>query len=319
MPIKTYEKVQSLAELLEVERDQEPPTESDLQDLRADLDRDLTDLASGWGDRPHGPLRITKARLQSTGVCHAQVLAEAQPFVLDSDVAMGAICDIAAGIVALHPTYRPESGWFHALEPALAPERPDVVSLIADFPHDQAELFFETLDQRCNSLPTLIGDVRQRQHTVRERARMLFGEAQVLLSIETDLVTRGEHPTITEVKSGRFGPWILDELRFYALVRSLRDMTAPSWLCAISLADDNFTAIPLRIEDLFAAARRVVAAAEVLMNIDRLVFARQPVPTTPGSQCRWCRRVRVCPDVSDTILSELPALTYPEAALDDEF
>jgi len=319
MATKTIENAKSVAELLDVEPDSNPPSEGDLQYLRADLEADLATITADWDDRPSGPLRITKARLRSTGICHAQVLAEAEPFVLDTDVACGAVCDLAAGLVVTHPSVEVENGWFGYLKGVLAQERPDIVALVEELNDDEREVFFATVDERCHVLRTLIGDVRRSQPTIRERARLLFDEAGVLLSAETDLVVRGKHPAIIEVKSGKLGPWILDELRFYALVRALRDLKAPSFLCSISLADRNLGAAHLRLEDLFAAARSVVATAEALVSIDRSVGDGRPVQTSPGAHCRWCRRVRLCPDVSDSVLSELPPVTIAEGVFDDEY
>lgn len=316
--MSTIDGIQSLAELMDVEPTGDLPSEDDLRDLRDDIEADLVAITSEWDDRPDSPLRITKARLQSTGICHAQVLAEAEPFVLDTDVAAGAICDIAAGFVVIHPTYEPAGDWFEALRWALAQERPDILELVEQLDPDQRAVFVATVDDRCNALRDLIGDVRHCQPTIRERARLPFDRAGVLLSVETDLLTRGKHPTIVELKSGRLGPWVLDELRFYALVRSLRDLRAPTFMCSISLSDHNITALPLRFDDLVAAARRVVAAAEALVDIDRSVGAGEPVQTSPGGHCRWCRRVRVCPAVSDSVLSELPPVTVSEGVFDDD-
>jgi hypothetical protein len=227
LAVRTYENVQSLEELLDVEPDIDPPNSAELFDVRDGLERALNEIVDGWEDRPHGALRINKARLQSTGICHAQVLAETQPFELGSDVALGAICDIAAGIVALHPSFEPADGWYRALEPALIQERADVVSFVSGFIGDQAELFGEMVDKRCRLLPSLVGDIRHAQTTIRERARVLFAEARVLLTAETDLAASVNRSVLAEVKSGSFGPWILDELHHYALVRSLRDLVAP--------------------------------------------------------------------------------------------
>ena len=311
--------IQSLAELMDVEPTGDLPGEDDLRDLREDIEADLVAITSEWDDRPDGPLRITKARLQSTGICHAQVLSEAEPFVLDTDVAAGAICDIAAGFVVIHPTYEPAGDWLEALRWALAQERPDILELVGRLDPDQLDVFVATVNERCNALRDLIGDVRHSRPTIRERARLPFDQAGVLLSAETDLLTRGEHPTIVELKSGKLGPWVLDELRFYALVRSLRDLRAPTFMCSISLSDRNITALPLRFDDLTAAARRVVAAAEALVDIDRSVGAGRAVQTSPGGHCRWCRRVRACAAVSDSVLSELPPITVREGVFDDEF
>jgi len=308
--------IESLAELLDVEPAGDLPGEDDLRDLRDDIEADLVAITSEWGDRPDSPLRITKARLQSTGICHAQVLSEAEPFVLDTDVAAGAICDIAAGFVVIHPTFEPAGDWFEALRWALAQERPDILELVERLDPDQRAVFLATVNERCNALGDLIGDVRRSQPTIRERARLPFDRAGVLLSTETDILLRQPHPTIVELKNGKLGPWVLDELRFYALVRSLRDLRPPTFLCSISLSDRNITALPLRFDDLTAAARRVVATAEALVDIDRSVSAGQAVATSPGGHCRWCRRARSCPAVSDTVLSELPPVTMDMGATD---
>lgn len=304
--MRSFEHSQSVAELLGAAPVESAPTSDDLRLIRSVLEADLAEVTAGWSARPDGPLRLTKGRLRSTAICPAQVLAEADPFSLDSDVALGAICDIASGIVAVHPTYRPSTTWIADLRPALEAERPDVVEFVDRLAGDQLEVFVETVEERCQHLAPLIGDVRNATLTVRERARVLFGEANVLLTGETDIAVRDGQSVIVEVKSGSFGPWVVGELRHYALVRALRDLRAPAFGCAITLADGRMTPTPIRLEELHAAARQIVAAAEVLVEIDQCVVGGRPVRTQPGDHCRWCRRARVCPDVSDQVLDDLP-------------
>lgn len=305
----TYEQAATVADLLDVEPAGAGPTEDDLREMRAVLEADLNEVTAGWVDRPQSPLRLTKARLRSTAMCSAQILAEADPFELDSDVALGAICDIASGVVAAHPTYRPASSWLDDLRATLMAERRDVLEFVEGLGGEQLEVFTETVDERCERLGPLLGDLRAASLTVRERSRVTFKGAGVLLTGETDMAVGTKSVVLVEVKSGGFGPGVASELRHYMLVRALRDLRAPSFGCAVTLADGQMTPLPVRLDELHTAARQVIAAAEAMVEVDQCVAEGRPVPTKSGGHCRWCRRARVCPDVSDSVLSELPVGT----------
>jgi len=296
--------------------DDEGPTAADIAELRDELAADLRAVTAEWPDRPHGPLRVTKARMRATAQCAAQVLGEVEPYALDSSLAVGRVCDLAAGVVAVHPGFSPTDSWYEALLSALMQEHPDVVDLVANMRPDDREMLRVDIDRRCAELPGLLGDLNTQRITVRERIAVEFAESNVLLAAEIDLTVGGGRRLLVEVKSGSFGSSVPDELRHYGLLGALRDGVAPLGGCAVTLNDGAVTSIPLRLVDLRTAARRLVTTAERLVQIDRYLASGQPVPTSPGGHCRWCRRVRSCADVDERVLAELPAV-YRSVSDDD--
>ena len=301
-----FERASSVAEAAALVPSDGGPTPHDVDDIRAALDHDLAAVVAGW-DRPNGWLRVTKARMRATSVCSAQVLGEHEPYPLDSSLAVGRICDLAAGMVAVHPTLAPERSWYETLLPVLRQEHPEVVDFAARLEGDDFEMLRADVERRCNEIGTLLGDLRGEHITVRERVAVRFDDAHVSLAAEVDLTVGSGRRLLVEVKSGSFGASIPDELRHYGLLVALRDGVAPAGGCAVALADRTMTTVPFRLDDLRTAARRVVATAEQLVAIDRAIASGRSVPTSPGDHCRWCRRVRVCDAVDERVLAALPA------------
>jgi hypothetical protein len=296
------------------------PCREDVEELYALLSAELAELMANWAGRPAGPLRITKGRVRSTSLCPAQVLGEVVDVRVGQELALGIICDIAAGQFAVHPKMSVEAGWYQRLESAVRQERPEVAVFVDGLDSAQRHELFAEIDERCAKLPDQLGVLLAHRPTVRERARVDFPGPRVVLAAEIDLAVGpvGER-VLCEVKSGHFGPWLAEEVRHYGLVVSLRDMASPKLGCAAALADDLPTPIPLRLEDLEHAATRVLQAAEVLVDIDRSIAARKAVRTTPGEHCRWCARAPDCPDVSDLVRAELETIRLDTSDIDDDF
>ncbi len=306
--MSSFEQAESVAEALHAAALDDAPTAADIEEVREQMTADLDEVVADWNDRPDGWLRVNKARMRTTALCPAQVLGETEPSELSGNLVVGIICDIAAGMVALHQGFAEDGNWFGAIESTLQQERPEVVDYINRLGVDDRSMLLADIDDRCGNLGSLLGDLHAERLTVRERITVPFVDARVLLAAEIDLTVGSGRRLIVEVKSGSFGVSIPDEIRHYALLLALRDGELPRAGCAVALRDGRVTPIPLRMVDLHTAARRVVATAEHLVEIDQRVFSGRAVDTAPGGHCRWCRRVRSCDAVDERVLAELPAV-----------
>lgn len=220
------------------------PSWNELFELRRYLRLGLADLVADrrTGSEPVGvaPLRLTKGRVRTAAICPAQVLAEIDPFGVNFNIAVGIVCDAAAGILALHPGFRPEStdlsgtgsgarGWFETLCPSLQQERPHLIEFVDQLGHSDRADFDHVVDDLCGVLPDLLGDLRPHRPTVHHRIAHVpvpgvhvTGEIDIACDFSIEGVARGR--ILAEVKSGRFSPRISDELAHYGLITTLQQL-----------------------------------------------------------------------------------------------
>ena len=320
----------------------EAPSWADLFELQRYLRLGLTDLLADRGD-DGAPLRLTKGRVRTASICPAQVLGETNAFGINFSIAVGIVCDAAAGILALHPGFRPIDGWFWSLRPSLSEEHAHLIEFVdAMEPNDQVD-FGHVVDDLCGSLPELLGDLRPHRPTVHDRIAFvpvpgvhITGEVDLAVDLSATEVRRATGRILAEVKSGRFSPRISDELAHYALITLLRGLpaaiddptiggrivkrddgseAAPIVVgCSISLGDLTVTPVPLGIEVLEKSARRLLETTRILLTVDEAMKAGPGgtgPATNPGDHCRWCRRVAQCGDAPDLVLAELDATLRP--------
>jgi hypothetical protein len=95
-----------------------------------------------------------------------------------------------------------------------------------------------------------------------------------------------------ELKTGADRPEFVDDLRFYALVATLRFGVPPFRLATLLLDDGTYRPEDVTEDVLEAAARRVAGA--VLRHVE-LMGEREP-SLRPGPWCRWCPRAETCPE-----------------------
>ena len=82
--------------------------------------------------------------------------------------------------------------------------------------------------------------------------------------------------------------------------------------------NERVVAFPIRFDEVEVAARRLLSSIRALVDIDTRIATGQPVPTRPGSHCRNCRRIRLCPDADETALAELPTAHAEPDVEEDE-
>ncbi len=323
-PVPGRLSVADLAACRPEDLDYQPPTLAELRDLARYLNLGLTNLVESWEDRPPGPLRLTKGRIRSARACPAQVLNELTSGSMNFQLAVGTVCDLAAGVLAVHPRFTGADGWYHSLTAALDQEHPEVPQFVEQLDEMGQEDFTHKVDELCLPLPDLLGDLTGLQPVTHQRIALSLGDPEpldVLLTGEVDVAVGTDIQVLVEVKSGAISPRVVDELTHYGLIVALQrlrrleigrreagepqvghpdygsvDQTPMSPIvgCALTLGDLAVTPVPFTIENLQAAAKRVLEAVDVLIAIDAAVVAGRDIPTDPGPYCRWCARLDRC-------------------------
>jgi hypothetical protein len=117
-----------------------------------------------------------------------------------------------------------------------------------------------------------------------------------------DLVLGGPgRKVIIDLKTGRLTPTHRDDLRFYALIETLRSRQAPRRLASYSLDSARLDDEDVTEGLLQSAVRRT--AHGTLLIADLVLKTREP-DVRPGFQCRWCPANESC-DVGAQFLRQL--------------
>ncbi len=95
---------------------------------------------------------------------------------------------------------------------------------------------------------------------------------------------------VVDLKTGGAYPSHLDDLRFYALVYTLRIGVPPFRVASYYLDTATFHVEDVSVDTLALAARRTVDGARKLLELRQ---GRSP-EITPGPQCSWCRLAETC-------------------------
>lgn len=118
---------------------------------------------------------------------------------------------------------------------------------------------------------------------------------RVVLRGKVDLVlgqARGDEARVlvVDLKTGRAYPSHLDDLRYYALVQTLRVGVPPFRVASYYLDTATFHHEDVTVDTLAIAMRRTVDGVAKLVE---LAGGREP-DITPGPQCGWCRLAPRC-------------------------
>jgi hypothetical protein len=98
---------------------------------------------------------------------------------------------------------------------------------------------------------------------------------------------------IIDFKTGRASRMHIDDLRFYALLETIRVGVPPFRLATFSLDSGTWQAEDVDVDILAATIRRVVAGAAKLAEVG--ATDARPAVLTPGPACRWCAAADSCP------------------------
>jgi hypothetical protein len=288
---------QEVIDLLGAAPEERPVFAPSLRDvLLAELEDGLADLGPEIG--PDDPLFISKRALSNVHGCELRHMVErGTDFAWNATIAKGSVAHKA---IELSVHWRGEPDPLDMVDEALArlTEGGDSLAtwLQACPEGERAELramanervvtFFECFPPlKARWVPVTEG---------RQRATLLGG--RIVLSGRTDLsLGRADGSTagkvIIDLKTGGFSPSHLDDLRFYALVETLRLGTPPRLLASYYL--DSGRAHPEAVTEglLHAAVARTVDGARILHQLE--VGTREPL-ARPGRTCRWCPALAGC-------------------------
>ena len=121
--------------------------------------------------------------------------------------------------------------------------------------------------------------------------RVELGASQIVLRSKVDLALgrpagHEARVLIVDVKTGRPYPSHLDDLRYYALLETLRSRVPPFRVASYYLESARWQAEDITEELLVVAAHRVIDGVRKLADLR--LGVRQPT-TNPGPACAYCR------------------------------
>jgi hypothetical protein len=170
---------------------------------------------------------------------------------------------------------------------------------------ERAELHGEATE-RVNMFLECFPRLEPRWRPVAEsRLRADLNDDRIVLSGKVDLtVGRAEGvragKVLIDLKTGGFAPSHRDDLRFYALIETLRLGVPPRLLASYYLDGGRLQQEVVSEDTLAVAFERVVAGADAAVALRH--EGREPV-LRPGAPCRWCPRRSAC-DVGQRHLEE---------------
>lgn len=257
-----------------------------VETLRIQLEESLAPLAKKLS--PERPLYISKSSLTTVHGCEAHFMASLDTFEWTLLNVRGTV---------MHKAVELSINWRGPIEPAelvdeaLARLEDEESRGPSEFisqlsPGDRAQLRGYAVDLYTKfeeSFPPLKASWRP---VTESAARVELFSGAIFMSTRVDLTLGGPgSKVIIDLKSGRIYSNHREDLRFYALVESLRSGQAPRRLATYSLESARADVEEVTEGVLQAAARRVVDGATAIYELTR--ENREP-KLNPGPQCRWC-------------------------------
>ncbi|HEY6533211.1 MAG TPA: PD-(D/E)XK nuclease family protein [Acidimicrobiales bacterium] len=288
---------QEVLDLLGASPEERPTFDPGLRDdLQAELEDGLAEIAPEL--EPDKPLWVSKRDLATVHGCELRHLAEGEAgFSWSAGTARGAVAHKAIEL-SIHWPGEPDP--LEMVDEAMA-RLANGGDGLADWLQtcgeaERAELR-AAANERVVTFLECFPPLKAKWRPVTEgrlRANLLGG--RVVLAGRTDLslgrsigTTAGK--VIIDLKTGGHSPSHLDDLRFYALVETLRLGTPPRLLASYYL--DAGRAQPEAVTEglLRAAVARTIDGAHILHQLE--VGTREP-QVRPGPMCRWCPALHRC-------------------------
>lgn len=273
--------------------DDRPAFDPELRDeLRAELEEGVAEVAAGLD--PERPMRINKHALASVHGCEAKWLAEAdEPFVVTPATARGTVVHKAVELSVHWPHERdrhPLDLVDAAVESLMAADTWVTEFLAGMSTLEQAELRGNAGEVVAKFLETW-PPMPSSWWPVTETALWAeLGAGRVKLRGVVDL-TLGRaregraNKAVIDLKTGGFVPGHVEDLRFYALLDTLRCGVPPRLLATYYL--DAGTLQPELVTEqlLWSAVARTV---DGVRRIAELRAATVEPTRRPSPACRWC-------------------------------
>jgi hypothetical protein len=282
---------QEVLEVLGATSGSRPQFDAELRHhLRAELEADLAAVAERL---PEGEtLFLSKHQLTAVHGCEARLLAEQDGvFAWSVPLARGSITHKA---IELSIHWKGDPTPLDLVDEAVA-SLSHQDSRLADWLRtareaDLAELRSQANDRVAKFLECFPPLSARWRPVTESRLRVDLAGGRIILRGQADLVLgRAEGTTagkvIIDLKSGGFSPSHLDDLRFYALLETMRIGIPPRLVASYYL--DSGRPHPETVSEsvLEAAVARTVDGADRLVALQH--DAKAPIKRT-GAACRWC-------------------------------
>lgn len=289
---------QTVLDQLGADRSRRPSFDTDLRDLlRARLEAGLAPSRRQLGDQT---VLVNKRSLSLVHGCEAHYLADIDaPFEVRQPMVIGTVTHKA---VELSINWRGEVVPGDLVDHAVASlEHSD--SWVTDFlqtrsERERAELRSDVVE-RFTMFAETFPPLRAGWRPVTEAGlRVELADGQVILRGKVDLTLGQPDGTVAgkvliDFKTGRTRPAHLDDLRFYALLETLRVGVPPRLMASYYLDQGKLVAEAVTTRILDATEARVVDG--IRRMIDLVTDEREPVKR-PGPSCRWCPLLDTCPE-----------------------
>jgi len=275
-------------------------------DLRVELRAELEDgvasiepLLAELGATPEQPINVNKHTLSQVHGCEVNLLAEEAAGFPGWTVAR-ARGTVAHKAIELSLNMRGEPPPVELVDHALArlTEGDHYLSewLQALPDAERAELRAEAAD-RVTQFVECWPPLKAAWRPVTEsslRGELLGGRIQLRGKVDltigkADGTTAGK--VLVDLKTGRFSPHHLDDLRFYALLEVLRLGVPPRRLATYYLDKGDFMAEDVSVSLLRSTVART---ADGVVKLVELRAARREPVTRVGPSCRWCPVAATC-------------------------
>jgi hypothetical protein len=265
-------------------------------ELRDELEDRLTPLVERFPEDE--TLWVSKHLLSSVHGCEAMFLArDAEEFAWTPANARGTVSHKA---IELSVSWRGDPAPGVLVDEAIARliASTDRISLYlgALGEGERAELHSEAVE-RVSKFQECFPVLEARWRPVAEsRLRADLCSDRIVLSGKVDLtvgrpdgVRAGK--VLVDLKTGGFAPSHVDDLRFYALIETLRLGVPPRLLASYYLDGGRLHDEPVTEALLHSALERVVQGVDAAVALRH--EGREPV-LRPGAPCRWCPRRDEC-------------------------
>lgn len=301
-------------ELLRSPGTERPSFDAELgEDLRSQLDQGLEAAAAELDD----VLFVGKYPLAMVHGCEARFLAEdGRPFELRLPMVAGTVAHKAIQLsqyAAVDPL--PADLVDGALERIAGDQDRTADWLDAASPAERADVM-ALATERVVKFLECFPPLRRNWRPVTEMAmRAELCDGRIVLSGRVDLAMG--KPTGTQankafidLKTGGRAPYHLDDLRYYALIETLRLGVPPFRVGSLYLDQGVLAVEDVTVPLLYSAAARVIDGVEKLVGLRQGLLAPRK---RPGSQCRYCPLRDTCDEgraqlLGDEFLADLTDL-----------
>lgn len=268
-------------------------------DLRDHLRHELIEALSPIADAVDGPpLFVSKRKLSMIHGCEARYRAEQLvEFEWSLPIARGTVAHKAIEILVARrgqPTALDLAN--DAMDRLELDERDLGVFIRSLDEAERAELVGQVNDYVATFLDTFPPLRRQWVPVAESRARADLCDDRIALSGMVDLSlgrARGNEAgkVLIDLKTGRPHPSHIDDLRFYALLETLKIGTPPRLLVSYYLDAGEPRPEAVTEDLLWSTAKRTVDAVAKMVEIDR--GEREP-GRSPSGACRFCPILATC-------------------------